>query len=369
MTSTILIGVVLFLSTLRSFYFYSLGASIDNLTAFVLPLIWINFRHLLNKKVLRLEVLVLFAVTWGAIVTIGKNARMDTALSIIFYSLACIPFAGISRNEAGQIYIKKSLELIILVHAFFLLLQFFYMVCLNQVIDFVFPITGEVSRLDGGAADNLGIGFFFRASGLFNEPGTFSAYILPMLCMAFVLNKFKYNICLVAGTVAVVATFSTQAIISLACFLLLSLRMISPRSAFLMFFIVPPITYSLYFSVWDRYVVGGLNDPSLNTRWNSVSEAFDNVFGNGFVDPTIAIADSTSFVYWWWYVGIACLPFFTELFNLVKRNFYSVILICLLLTSKIPATAPLYWVLIYCIVGISDLTKYDKNINSHSYIQ
>lgn len=101
--------------------------------------------------------------------------------------LMAFPFLILCVLVAIQLYFHCPLEslvrLYLLVHITFFYLQFSTYYLTGYPIDFLAPVTGEEQRMFGGTFTFPVIDIFMRPVGLFNEPGTYAAYVAPFVAL------------------------------------------------------------------------------------------------------------------------------------------------------------------------------------------
>ncbi len=173
--------------SLQTYYFYSVG----------LPLISIVSLFTMGG--------VLFVASLGKGIRFPKNATTGIVLGyvlILLWSILGMLFYGESpdtkRLLAFLVVILGALVAVtlirrfpleslvrfyLLVHAscFFLQLTAYYTI--GHVIDFLAPVTGEEQRMFGGTFVFPIIDRFMRPTGLFNEPGTYAAFVAPFVAL------------------------------------------------------------------------------------------------------------------------------------------------------------------------------------------
>jgi len=363
MRAATLFGIV-FLSTLRSWYFLGAGFSADNfaLGGFaLLVLFWPRVLRSIPRTSLWVAAGVLVALVGGVAVTFMAESdliKIATPLSIAVFSLCGVLASGLASQRRWVPAIESALKYTVIIHAAFLFTQLLARVVLDQQIDFHVLVTGEQSRNEGGAADNLGVGVYYRPSGLLNEPGTYAAWILPLIALYITIRNYRSDWVTVIGLLSVFATFSSHG--GIAAAVVASVLLYKNRgwysSVALPVFGIAAFA-ALYFAVWKRFIVAGyLADESAMIRLASFESTFTTVMGNGFLFPTVAIAENTTILYWWWYCGIWCAPLLVVFGFLALKNWRDLALVFfVLLSSKVPASAPFYWLVIGLGLGLATI--------------
>lgn len=99
---------------------------------------------------------------------------------ILFFLLSAlfILAAGFIVKTVG---LKRLLTFHLMVHSLFFFVQFLSFYVLNKYIDFIEPFNGMPQSVFGGSFSFSFIPNFIRAAGLYNEPGTYSNFIAPLI--------------------------------------------------------------------------------------------------------------------------------------------------------------------------------------------
>jgi hypothetical protein len=352
-----LIFLLIFVSTLRAWYFSGLGVSIDNavlLVAVFLFILYPRYFKSISTESAAILMAVGIAVIWTLWYTIfvsDGSVKILTMLAIVLFSLTGILFSGSINESDIEDEVKTAIKWALLLHSMFLFIQFVAMIGFGVQLDYLYHITGEESRVIGGASDNIGIGFMFRPSGLHNEPGTYSSIILCLLVVYLLFRDYTIDYVAVLSIISVLMTFSSQGVLSVMVVIFV-LSIYNFRSRLYVMFLFPVFTAVGYIvlneSIFMRFFnVETLQDNSFSTRLNTLDRAFSSIWGNGFVVPNVAVADSTSVVYWWWYAGFFSLPFLGLLLFYSYKYWRKIALpLFILLTSKVSGSYPIFWLLI-----------------------
>jgi hypothetical protein len=111
----------------------------------------------------------------------------------------------------------KHLKVVLAIHLFFFYLQLFTFLIFDYTIDFIEFITHEPQRTIGGIFTKHTI---IRSSGLFNEPASYSIFVVSMLlCLLF--NNKKITFLMLVAIMSVVLSFSASGIMFLVVLIVL----------------------------------------------------------------------------------------------------------------------------------------------------
>jgi hypothetical protein len=175
----ILVFLSVFLFTLGSYYFYSLNIYLFQIVGLILfvPFCRNGFSSQVKNNLLLLSLFFFYVYVVNAIYSIiGVNEFSGGKMFFPVLVLMCFWFvSGISGQYLNFL---AALKFAIVAHCLFFLLQFIYYLLTGKFLDFLEPITGEVQRAFGGSYEISYIPNFIRATGLFNEPGTYTTYLM-----------------------------------------------------------------------------------------------------------------------------------------------------------------------------------------------
>ena len=368
----LLLFLLIFLATLRSYYFYGLGTSIDNLALFVAFIVAVVLRigtRPLPKEALLLSFVVLIALFGGFAITLFTSAplKLATPAAIAVFLVCGLIATKLMERTEWRFGVEQAIRATLLIHAVFLMTQLLVTYVLGVHLDFLVVVTGEESRNFGGSGYNFGLGSMYRPSGLTNEPGTYAAYILPLIALQLTIRRYRVDRVILLSLLSVLATFSSQGIAGAILIIMVVLyNNRGPYTAIALpiFGIVGFLTASV--AIWERiFLKDEYQDLSVTNRIDSTQQAFSQMLGNGFIEPTIGIADSTTIVYWWWYCGLFAVPLLLFFAWLGLKYFrFLGLLFLILFTSKVPAAAPMYWLLIGLGVGMALAVKKQTKVRS-----
>lgn len=136
-------------------------------------------------------VMILFFLTAYAydaiLVIIGVNTVIGSRLFLPVLIFLCYWFACAACQSPKKFV--DAIKLVILIHCLFFLAQFLVFLFSGYLIDYLEPITGESQRALGGNYEIAILPNFIRATGLYNEPGTYSTYLMLFLVFSKDLEK------------------------------------------------------------------------------------------------------------------------------------------------------------------------------------
>lgn len=349
-------GVIVGILTLRSYYFYGAGLSFDHAAIPIIVTMLALKRRPLTLSDDQLATLIMVAIAVCAAVAVTaftiRPRRFDTAVAIAAY--AFVTALWVTQQEPAKIV--RAISTIALIHAGLLFVQCGSFYLGGHSIDFIQPVTGEESRNIGGGIDVLGLGFIYRASGAFIEPGTYSSYAL---CMAALMASYRdtdWTVLLVL--LSVLLSFSAQGIImgvGLATFYAgrYAFRVRLWRRFMVLLSFVGVALSIASIAVVQRFQEQGAGEHSLAIRLDAVAAALATWVGHGFIEPEHAISDATSFLYWYSVAGVFAAPLFALILFFCAARKASAVPLIVLMLSKIPPTAGFYWLVFFLAIVVS----------------
>lgn len=343
--------MLLFVASLRSMYFSGIGASLDLMSlilflSLLLLLPVIAFSRKFFARFFAVGYLLLIAWVAGMFTAFFSQLapRYDTALAFLFVPLITFSFAACIFKL--PINWRKVFSWLLWVHVvvFFLQLGLFY--GLGYTFDPVNLLTGKISRnLSFFTFPVFGYTTVFRASGLFDEPGTYCSFVSTFAAFIFVLDGYKFTRISIISLLSIVLSFSFFGLLSTFVVITASfIRSSSRRASFyytLIFFAI--ILYLGFFYIDIRFL--GVQDSSLLVRLKSLESISSYLFGMGFVQPLTGTLDLGVSAYFYLYFGLFSLPLLFYFFCLFVQFSEYRLPIFMLLVSKISPTAPLFWIL------------------------
>ncbi|MBP0590975.1 hypothetical protein J8I87_14895 [Paraburkholderia sp. LEh10] len=147
------------------------------------------------------------------------KSALNNYLFLGLVTLYVVCLRATMKVEAEKII--SALSALIIVNVLILLLQTVVLIASNTYIDFVEPVTGEMSRYHN--YENLNPVFAFRPTGLYVEPSTFSAALAVMtigyllLCRA--QKRDPHFLPVILSIIAMLITQSTAAVVQCALLL------------------------------------------------------------------------------------------------------------------------------------------------------
>ena len=186
----------LFLITLDSYYFYQVGAPVFPLLAACMSIAFIvlnyktiNFSEIfMNQK----KVFFIFAYLVITSVVIGmfyQIAVLEKRIIAVLFFIPIIIHAGYLFHNRPDL-LKSGLKIILGIHIFFFFVQFITYYATGNFIDYLEPITGEAQRALGGSYSfNVLNVKLIRATGLFNEPGSYSTFVFLTYSILQIVRK------------------------------------------------------------------------------------------------------------------------------------------------------------------------------------
>ena len=214
----ILLSLFLFWS-LHSLYSYTFGlplvATLSGLLMFAIyftsklknPIIYVNE---LQLTIIYFYFLLLL---WSFIDLLFVQDTPDFK-RIVFLFLSVIFIFGI-RYIVNELIFRHILIFYLVIHGGFLFLQFFTFYLFNYHIDYLVPFTGVPQSVFGGSFTTGFTAGFMRASGLYNEPGTYSNFIAPILMLFSRYYNFgkAYKRIFWFSFISIIITLSTAGVI------------------------------------------------------------------------------------------------------------------------------------------------------------
>ena len=219
-----LLLLVLF-STLQSYYFYDLGIAPMPLFGGGIFSIYLFCYMAKSKKIPEVKKRNAFLVL-TIFITVLFSSIMGISKSVISFNLKTSMgfFLGISLLSLilMRAFPKKTLlkvvRITLLLHCSMWLVQCFGYYFFNFYIDPLMPVTGEIQRYI-----HPSIAPFIRPAGFFNEPSTFSLYIVAFATLLLRHNLPRTDkLILITALVTVIGSFSSLGLI-LGAFLLIAI--------------------------------------------------------------------------------------------------------------------------------------------------
>ena len=169
-----------FLLSLNSVYFFSLQvASLSGLffSILMLGLFWRNL-YLGNQSVVLLYVFLFLVTSFASVLFL-----LDVDIKRIVAFLLLIASSLVAGILVQKVDLKKVVLSFLAIHCFFFYLQFFGYFIFDIYIDYL-GLVGLESRNFGGTFTLPVVNKMMRASGPFNEPGTYATFIAPVVAIS-----------------------------------------------------------------------------------------------------------------------------------------------------------------------------------------
>jgi hypothetical protein len=301
-------------ATLSSYYVYVLGLSVDlPLCVFgVFLLLLARPRVFLENRALGAALVVgLLLALWVVVPSqlgLQMNAKAfgGTVAGVFLWVLVRYVAVQVDDQRAA---IFTVVRVVAIVHLVAFSIQFLAYYLGGVQIEFLSAFTGRDIRLETGSFSEER-GRLFRATGLFNEPGTYSVHMLGLLWV--LLSQRDYRMSVLAGLVAasIVLTFSAFGILAVGAILVAlifrSVVQAEIRRAAIVavaaVLCVAPLAVTLYDYLAGRFLAEE-PDVSYATRLEVLSyiasrDWLQLAVGDGFaefpLDPTIAVNDASA---------------------------------------------------------------------------
>ncbi len=366
----ILITTSLFLFSLGSYYFYNVELYLLQFVGvlIVLPLFRLKYIDIGKARLGGLAVFFFYAFIVGTVFALiyNNNIFQFSKLAIPVFFCMWLAFAAIMFRGYPLIF-HKALRRVILIHVGCFIFQFFCYIFTSQFIDFLEPITGEPQRAFGGSYEISFIPIFFRATGLYNEPGTYSTWLIILLLL-YKDNRRRLGIFgndrmlefLVIGTILL--SFSTFGLVFSILYIISIIieKGFNLRVILIVALLSTPFIY-VGFEFLDQRMALGSEGAGLGFRYQAMDlyqsglNVWNAMFGLGMFTDFFARADS-ELVYLdvgFWFVLVTSvgatglLMFCYFLFTAIPRNIVSLTLISTLLLSKLAMTNALIWFVLF----------------------
>ena len=186
----------LLLITLDSYYFYQVGAPVFPLLAACMSVVFViyNYRKVNFSEIIVNQKKVLFIFAYLAIssIVIGlfyQTAVFEKRIPALVFSLPIIIHAGYLFHSRPDL-LKSGLKIVLSIHLLFFFVQFITYYATGNFLDYLEPITGESQRALGGSYTFSALNIkLIRATGLFNEPGSYSTFVFLTYAILQIVRK------------------------------------------------------------------------------------------------------------------------------------------------------------------------------------
>ncbi|WP_430615318.1 hypothetical protein [Flavobacterium sp. JP2137] len=187
--------LVIFFGSLLSFYFPVLyNLRVFDFVSFAILLFLVNQRKnniYIGNTIKSFFLLFTIFIVLSFLVSILNKAveiHLPRIIGTFFAIIFSILFYGYFKNRVSKLII--GIKYTIYIHAIFFYIQFLLFFLLKQYVDFIKPITGNVSRNIGGS---FNLDSAIRSSGLYSEPASYSLFILSLMS-AYILYKKRIDL-------------------------------------------------------------------------------------------------------------------------------------------------------------------------------
>ena len=370
-----IVAFSIFLVSLQSYYFYSVGAPLFSIFGvfFLLVISLYTEKSFLSRLGIITILLFLFyplVLIWSLLTVFLHVDEISAKRLISFIIMISSAFAA--SYVINNYNVKSMIKPYLFYHSMFLIIQLLMFYIFHINIDFIEPITGETQRTIGSSFQLPIIGSFIRPSGLFNEPGTFATYYAPVLALfsKWNLNEKNDKYYLLMGLLCLIATFSVYAII-FALLIILTSRMFTLRHKLFLLSVLTVITSSFLTYRFIQRTTLGLNSglEFRITYFNRFIEFLANdlislIFGHGILasESKIIIDNPINDVglifYLLFYLGpiISLLIISLLIYISFKRGVPSLVCIVIILLSKISIFSPIF--IFFIAFALQDPSKY-----------
>lgn len=291
--------VWIFLMTLNSFYFYDLGMPLFSVISALMSIPLIIIFRVKYEKYMLLIIAVLICVLLFSLTTMLPNTQhvFPARIPLFFLLVPVVLFSSYLLEKHRKITLNV-LKTILVVHLVFFFTQFVYFYTTGNFIDYIMPITGEEQRSFGGnyEIDSSGTELI-RATGLFNEPGTYSTYIFLILSLvkqleSEIFKKERLTALDLFTVVSVLLSFSVFGFIFSAFFIIKFVL----KSNFKTKFIIIISSIPLVFLAYDRYLSVRFSKDAETSGVGFRTRAIDMYIENAQNDPFNLLFGYSNFV-------------------------------------------------------------------------
>ena len=244
--------LIVFLCTLQSIYFF-------NISLAPFPILSLLFLFQINLKSTKVDLTIVFGLATIVIVNLLFLPLFLEEGSFYFQTTLGF-FVGLIYFLLLHSYLRKiklssiifAINLSLIIHVTFFLLQFIFYLFTGEHLDFIVGITGEVTR----NLNNLSI---IRSSGLFIEPQNYSFFVLALIYLKYHLTPNYNDTISFVSLLTVFLSFSLFGILGAIVFYFLIFRKVISK-----WIIIPILIVGIYFT-YDYYFF------IYETRLNSIS--------------------------------------------------------------------------------------------------
>jgi hypothetical protein len=363
-------SVVILLFSMESLYFYNIKmAPVPFVALGILFLIYIYTSKWVFHRTIY-SVFVLWVVVIILVISSGLGGSEQNFKSA--YGVCFSLFAALLASKFDNVRtVEYGLWVYLRVHAIFIFIQFFFLLA-GVHFDYLEWITGESQRVGTGTFEVFGWQLL-RPTGLFNEPGTFSAFYLPVLLLWLILvGKLRRLDWLLIATP--LFTFSLFSFVIWGVFIpLVLIRRGFARINSFFFWVFVLVCFSIFYLFYEyifislerKISIDNISDNQLRILFlkEQIMEQWNTLFwiGNGFpLNVGFAfngeqwVVNDSGLIFWfvWSFGFLLSFLFVFLIFWAVGFNFFLIPLIAVIL-SKLSITYPFAVFFISLIVVLS----------------
>lgn len=354
--------LIFFFLSLQSYYFYNIGIAPFPLVSLIGIIVFSDRNRISNQiKIYPFSLFILFTISslWGFFFQL--DLYYVNSVIGIFLGTFILIFTTKFLKSYNIDLIYRVLAIVLIIHLICFWLQFGLYMLIGVNLDFLEFVTGEASRFEAyGAISGL-----IRATGVFNEPATYSYYIFTIVYLRFLCFK-KINWFDQFALISILFTLSLSGFFLYSFFqfyywVLFKGNINSIVFFSILIFIVFYIVQFVFEDTINLYLVSRLsdaeNDNSMNTRFSDGIIYFINlplnyvIFGLGVGNYTKNISTTASgwmsIITTFGIVPGASFLFITfKYLKYLRVKFVTVIPLIILLFSTITPMQVIFWVVL-----------------------
>ena len=369
-TKDFILFFIFFFISLQSYFFKLINFAPFPPLGFLLVL-FLNTN--LKKKHLFILASILLVFTISILIGFINNnyyLYLPTILGSFLGPIFLFFFLNINFSSFNNIFL--ILKNVITIHLIFFYLQLLTYYVFGYKIDFLFFITGEFSRNEAFGV----ISEYFRPSGLFNEPATYSLFIFGFTLIYFWGIK-KVNLLIIVTLLSLLFSFSASGII---LFILMTFFILFEILTTKRFIVLILFTFTLYFILsynfsdnifvlyfQNRFENGLDSDGSTSQRFTNAFNIFSNsnykdkMLGYGIgntpvnLDTAVGSGISSHLISFGYLFNFFLFIIFIPLLKKIQYKYIFFFLI--LLTTSMTYNVLHYWLFFGLIILLSNFEK------------
>jgi hypothetical protein len=350
-----LLGVLFLLASLHNFF--------DQKIFFVF-VFFISMLLLVNYKIISFKYFYIFLIAYiFLVITVlyffktffvdieYENSSLYYFLRVLLGFIFFIFMIIFFRKNYDATKVNRLFNIVILFHVFWLSVQLVFLYSGNSInlVDWYNPMLEQRNT-------SIHLNGFFRPSGLFNEPGTYSVNI-SLLLFAKYLFRMKVDWILVLGILSVLATFSTQGIALMGVFTFFVLMNNLQLKKSVLIKIIPfliLVCIMFYFSfdyLIERFMNFDRGDRTLLAKFITLEEyalldISTKLWGVGLGADIIYKVDNLGFwftlIFYFGIFGFIMIGNFF-FFLILKKRFDLILIFGIIMFTKIELTYMVFW--------------------------